>query len=141
MKSAPITLGLADTLAALSEHGHTMTVVSNNSQRAVQSFIDAHDLGPCIRGVVARTDPDPRLLKPSPHLVVTAMRQLDARPGECVLVGDSTTDVAAAHAAGTAAIGYANKPGKHERLATAGAEAIIARLIELAGAAAVARLR
>jgi phosphoglycolate phosphatase len=50
------------------------------------------------------------------------------------MVGDSTTDVHAARAAGVRAIGYANKPGKRERLARAGADAIVTDMASLVSA-------
>lgn len=136
--TAPMTSGLAEALAGLTRTGHTVTIVSNNSEAAVRTFLDAHDLASAVHGVVARADPDPRLLKPSPHLVTTAVRQLDAEPDECLLVGDSTTDITAAQAAGVCAVGYANKPGKHQRLASAGADMIVQSLDDLASATAAA---
>jgi phosphoglycolate phosphatase len=56
---------------------------------------------------------------------------LRAAPAECALVGDQVSDITAAHAADLAAIGYANKAGKDERLTQAGADAVITRLAEL----------
>jgi phosphoglycolate phosphatase len=75
---APMTPGLRETLAALAERGRTVTIVSNNSGAAVQTFLDAHDL--TVHGVVARTEPDPSLLKPSPHLVSAAVRRSTPSP-------------------------------------------------------------
>jgi phosphoglycolate phosphatase-like HAD superfamily hydrolase len=49
-----------------------------------------------------------------------------------VFLGDSTSDIEAAQAAGVRSIGYANKPGKNSRLIAAGAEAIIGALTGLA---------
>jgi phosphoglycolate phosphatase len=40
-------------------------------------------------------------------------------------VGDSETDIEAGRAAGVTTIGYANKPGKYQRLTTAGAAIVI----------------
>jgi phosphoglycolate phosphatase len=74
---------------------------------------------------------DPALLKPSPHLVQQAITGLNAPSAECVLIGDSTTDMQAAALAGTASIGYANKPGKATSLATAGAAAIVGSLADV----------
>ena len=82
--------------------------------------------------VIARTSHDPALLKPSPHLITQAVETLDAEPGECTLVGDSVTDVQGARLAGIQSIGYANKPGKRERLVAAGADATINSLADLA---------
>ena len=44
----------------------------------------------------------------------------------------STTDIEAAHAAGVPCIGYANRPGKAEALAAAGADAIVTDMSDLA---------
>ncbi|MGW3615296.1 HAD family hydrolase, partial [Micromonospora sp. NPDC005163] len=51
-----------------------------------------------------------------------------------VLVGDSTTDIQAAQAAGVGSIGYANKPGKSEALTQVGADAVIRQMTELSTA-------
>jgi phosphoglycolate phosphatase-like HAD superfamily hydrolase len=46
-------------------------------------------------------------------------------------VGDSVTDIEAAHAAGTMAVGYTNKPGKAMGLRDAGADAVISSIMSL----------
>ena len=56
---------------------------------------------------------------------------LDAEHAECVLVGDSTTDVLAGHLAGVAVIGYADKPGKAQALADVQAAAVTTDLAEI----------
>ena len=81
--------------------------------------------------IVGRTDPDPRLLKPHPHLVLRALDALGGDPAICAFVGDSTSDIQTAKAAGTHSVGYANKPGKTERLQRAGADAIVTTMAEL----------
>ncbi len=103
-----------------------------NSARAVHSYLARHGLDDRISLVVARTDHDPALLKPSSHLITQAVDALDAEPGECTLVGDSVTDVQAVRLASVQSIGYANKPGKRERFTAAGAGAIINSLADLA---------
>jgi hypothetical protein len=91
-----------------------------------------HGLDDRISLVVARTNYDPTLLKPSPHLITQAVEALDAEPGDCTLVGDSVTDVQGARLASVQSIGYANQPGQRERLSEAGAGAIINSLADLA---------
>ena len=64
-----------------------------------------------------------------------AMRAAGAEGArECVFVGDAVRDVQAADAAGMVAIGYANKPGKAERMVNAGAAAIVTSISDLAAA-------
>jgi phosphoglycolate phosphatase len=112
--------------------GRSVAVVSNNSAAAVHTYLARHGLDDRISLVVARTNHDPALLKPSPHLITQAVDTLDAEPGQCTLIGDSVTDIQAARLASVQSIGYANQPGKGERLTAAGAGAIINSLADLA---------
>ncbi len=111
-----------------------LAIVSNNSALAVEAYLDLHGLRPYVAHVSARRDPNPALLKPNPYLLNKALAALDAEPNDSTMVGDSTTDMLAARAAGSRAIGYANKPGKAERLTESGANVIITRMVELAEA-------
>jgi phosphoglycolate phosphatase len=121
-----------EVIASARESGRTIGVVSNNSLRAVKAYLDRHGLSDGISLVVARTSHDPALLKPSPHLINEAARGLGADPDETALVGDSFTDIEAAHDANVASIGYANKPGKRERMAELRAGAVITSMADLA---------
>lgn len=120
-----------DVVTSCRESGRPIAVVSNNAERAVRAYLELHGLDDRIDLISARTSPDPSLLKPSPYLIQQAITGLSAPPAECVLIGDSTTDVQTAALAGTASIGYANKPGKHTALAEAGATAVIRSLADL----------
>ena len=121
-----------EVVTACQNSGRSVAIVSNNSARAVHSYLARHGLDDRISLVVARTNHDPALLKPSPHLITQAVDALNAEPDECTLVGDSVTDIQAAHLASVQSIGYANEPGKRERLTAAGAGAIINSLADLA---------
>jgi phosphoglycolate phosphatase-like HAD superfamily hydrolase len=121
-----------EVIASARESGRIIGVVSNNSSRAVSAYLDRHGLSDGVNLVIARTSHDPALLKPSPHLIDEAIRGLDASRASTVLVGDSYTDIEAAHSAGVASIGYANKPGKRERMAQLQAEAVIISMADLA---------
>jgi len=59
-------------------------------------------------------------------------RSLDANPAATALVGDSFTDIEAAHSAGVASIGYANKPGKRDRMTDLRAGVVIESMADLA---------
>jgi HAD superfamily hydrolase (TIGR01509 family) len=111
-----------------------VAVVSNNSQAAVEAYLRTHQLHHHVDVVVGRTQPDPALLKPSPYLVVRAMQALRADRDGCAFVGDNRADVQSARAAGIRSIGYANKPGKLDRLMRANADAVITTMADLATA-------
>jgi HAD superfamily hydrolase (TIGR01509 family) len=137
VKSAQPTPGLPDLLEALTRSGRTVTVVSNNSAAAVDTFLGAESLRDYFHGVVARVDPDPSLLKPNPHLLLQAATALGAPPASCTLLGDSVTDVEAARRAGAGSVAFAKKPDKRDPLLAAGPDALISSLRDVVAALAV----
>lgn len=122
--SARPTPSSSDLIRAWKATGRPLAVVSNNSAAAVETYLNLHDLRAMVDLISARTSADVALLKPSPFLVTDATTRLAILPSQCVLVGDSRTDIQAARAATVAAIGYANKPGKASSLAACGPDAI-----------------
>ncbi|PPJ40181.1 haloacid dehalogenase [Nocardia nova] len=102
--------------AAAHRPGGTVAIVSNNSIAAIDAYLTAHNLHDLVSGVYARTSATTPL-KPSPYLLLSALSNLRLEAHGAIFIGDSTTDLIAAGAAGIPAIGYANKPGKAERFA------------------------
>ena len=94
--------------------------------------IERHGLADVIELVTARTSHDPAMLKPDPYLIDKAVCGLDAVPAAAALVGDSYTDIEAAHRAGIASVGYANRPGKRDRMTQLQAGAVITSMADLA---------
>ena len=129
--TAEPTPGVHALITSCRESGRTLTVVSNNSERAVRTYLTRHALDGPISTVIARTSPDPSLLKPCPHLLQQAITATNGEPENCALIGDQLSDIEAARHAGTHSIGYANEPGKAESFASAKADAIISSLTSL----------
>ena len=115
ISAAPSTPGSTTAIRGLTAAGFTVTIVSNNGVDAIRTYLTLHDLASVVRGVSGRTNADPDTLKPDPFLLEQAMRSVGADAASCVMVGDSVSDIKAAHAAGTAVVAYANKPGKREQ--------------------------
>ena len=115
----------------LAESGHKLGVVSNNSAQAVHEYLALHRLDGYVSVISARTSSDPLLMKPNPYLLEQALSDLDVPAADALFVGDSVTDVEASIAAGVLCIGYANKPGKAERLTAAGTVALVDWMTEL----------
>jgi phosphoglycolate phosphatase len=126
--------GAAELMATAQATGRTVTIVSNNSSAAIAAYLGDHKLTRYITAIVGRDDADPALMKPSPYRVRMAISHLDADPNHAFLVGDSATDVPAGRLAGVAVIGFANKPGKADLLARAGADAVTAHLADISAA-------
>jgi HAD superfamily hydrolase (TIGR01662 family) len=125
VKTAPQTPGLTELLRHIAQDGKTVSIVSNNATEAVRSYLERTGLTPLIGDINAREDSSFENLKPAPFLLERAMSRLGARPTDCVMIGDSVTDIQAAKAAGTKVIAYANKPGKRERFAAHQPDALI----------------
>lgn len=132
VRTAEPTPGVHAVITSCRESGRTLTVVSNNSARAVGAYLTRHALDGPIGVVIARTSPDPDLLKPCPHLLQQAITASNAHPDACTLVGDQLSDIEAARLAGTHSIGYANEPGKADAFADARAGAIVTSLAPIA---------
>lgn len=130
--SATPTPGGHEVIAAASATGWKVAIVSNNSEEAVRAYLRRHGLTAHVDVVASRyaTMP-PSLMKPDPHLLHRALGGLHVAADRAVLVGDSATDIQAAHAAGVASIGFANKPGKGAILERERAGAIVTSMSDL----------
>ncbi len=73
--------------------------------------------------------------KPAPDLFLFAAAQMDVAPEGCVVVEDSLAGVQAARAAGMRVIGFCGgghcTPGHADKLKMAGAESVVASMIDL----------
>jgi HAD superfamily hydrolase (TIGR01509 family) len=121
-----------DVLTACHESERSVAIISNNSVAAIRAYLGAHDFGDQVHAVAARTSPDVTVLKPSPHLIYQAAKALGSVPNACTVIGDSPSDIDAAHSAGAPSIGYAKAPHDADRLAEANAGAIITSMANLA---------
>jgi phosphoglycolate phosphatase len=130
--AGPPVAGAAEALRIAHDSGRGVAVVSNNSAECVRAFLDRHGLAYLVSDVIGRPGRHPELMKPAPYSVAKAVTALATPAGRCLLVGDSVTDIQAARAAGTMAVGYANKPGKAAALSTAGADAVVSGMQALA---------
>ncbi|MFY1651320.1 HAD family hydrolase [Solwaraspora sp. WMMB762] len=108
---------------------HGIAIVSNNSADAINRYLIAQQLDAYIKPVIGRPHAGPAGMKPNPAPVLAAICELHAHPEDCVLIGDSPTDIEAAQAVGVPTIGYANKPRKYHRLS--GSDAIIGSMAEV----------
>lgn len=94
--------GVADTLAALDGRKSTATIKSTPTTRAM---LEQFGLLPFFDHVQG-TDGFPA--KPEPDVILASLRGLGAKPEECLLVGDSESDMEAGRRAGvqTCAVRY-----------------------------------
>ena len=126
--------GGIDSLRAAHAADMPAAVVTNNAGEAASRFLHAHGLVGLVVAVVGRALRRPDRMKPDPWSLLAAADALGVEPARTVLIGDSTTDIEAGHAAGVPCIGYANKPGKRVAFEQLGAAVVIDDMGELAAA-------
>ena len=85
-----------------------------------------------VSGVVGRRIEQPELMKPATEPVDRALGMVGQQPPDCVLIGDSVTDIEVSRRAGVRSIGYAKTPERGIELAAAGADAIVSEMAALA---------
>ncbi|MEU3060191.1 HAD family hydrolase [Streptomyces subrutilus] len=128
------TTGSVQALRAARDAGRHVAIVSNNSTECVREYLDQHGIVGAVDEIIGRPPLRPDLMKPSPYPLLTAASSFGVAPGATVLVGDSVTDIEAAHAAGARSIGYANKQPKRASLKVAGADVVVLGMQEVADA-------
>lgn len=95
--------GVAETVRKLKELGKKLGIVTNKPQPYIEPFLRSAGIFECFDftlggGVIKEK-------KPSPAPILYAMEKLGAKPGETVMVGDSSNDILAAKAAGVSSVG------------------------------------
>ncbi|MBL6277215.1 HAD family phosphatase [Micromonospora fiedleri] len=121
-----------EVIVAARQAGMPVAVVSNNSAGAVSAYLAAQRLAGHVSPVIGRAYADPDRMKPNPAPIVQAARAVGVPSIRCVLVGDSLSDIEGARAAGVRMIAYANRPSKVEPFRSAGADAVITSMGEIA---------
>lgn len=89
--------GILEMLKQLDEEGYRLAIVSNKFDAAVKG-LNADFFAPTIRVAIGESPEVHK--KPAPDSVFTAMKELGAKPEECIYVGDSEVDIQTAENAG-----------------------------------------
>ncbi|QFG69660.1 HAD family hydrolase [Ornithinimicrobium pratense] len=109
------------------DRGSAVVVVTNNDPHVVARVLDPHRprLSARLTAILGR-DPD-RLdaLKPSPAMLLDALKLTGAQAQDAVFLGDSVTDVEAGRAAGVPVVGVAEEAERRAELLAAGALAAV----------------
>ena len=90
--------GVLPGLCLLRRLGYRLACVTNKPRTFAVPLLDALGLSSCLDAVVCADAAMP--LKPDPALLMAACRRFHAHPADCVMVGDSAVDAAAAARAG-----------------------------------------
>lgn len=92
------------TLTTLAEQGKKIALVSTSNRSAIDTGLEATNLGLFFDAIVSADDVTK--LKPNPESLIQALKLLDADPSRSIKIGDKDTDILAAKAAGTDSVLY-----------------------------------
>jgi phosphoglycolate phosphatase-like HAD superfamily hydrolase len=128
IKTAEPTQAAHESMRKWHDTGRTLAIVSNNSEAAIEIYLNQHGLTEFVDFVSARNEPDANLLKPNTYLLKKAVRSFSSNLHKATLVGDSITDIQAAHEVGIQSIGLANRESKIESMKSLLPSAIISSM-------------
>jgi phosphoglycolate phosphatase len=118
----------AATLAALARRGYRLGIVTNDAEANARAQVAQLEIDRFVEFVAGHDSGFGA--KPDPAPVLAFARALGVSPGEVAVVGDAVHDLAAARAAGAAAVGVLSGPTPREHLAPH-ADALIGSVADL----------
>jgi len=124
----PLFDGVLELLDALEEDGWLLAVATGKSERGLRHCLESHDIH--ARFVSLQTA-DRHPSKPHPSMVEKAIAEAGASPGNSIVVGDTSFDMAMAVNAGARGIGAGWGYHDSDELLEAGAVGVAARPIDV----------
>lgn len=124
----PLYDGIAELLPVLRDAGWVLGVATGKGQRGLEHCLAMHGLTAQF-ATLQTADHHPS--KPHPSMLEAAMAETGASAADCVMIGDTTYDMAMAGAAGVRALGVDWGYHSADELRAGGAEAVAASTAEL----------
>jgi HAD superfamily hydrolase (TIGR01549 family) len=121
--------GVAEMLTRLQGH-YPMSVVSARDEKGTMRFLQQFDLAKYFDVVV--TGQSAKHTKPYPDPILFAAKQMNVKPEECLMIGDTTVDMRAGKSAGAQTVGVLCGFGEEPELLKIGANMILKNTSELA---------
>jgi HAD superfamily hydrolase (TIGR01509 family) len=114
--------GVAEMLAQLKGH-YPMAVVTARDEKGTLHFLEQFDLVKYFDVVV--TGQSAEHTKPYPDPILFAAKQMNVKPEECLMIGDTTVDMRAGKSAGAQTVGVLCGFGEEPELLKIGADLIL----------------
>lgn len=118
-------------LAHLKGH-YPMAIVSARDEKGTLRFLEQFNLVKYFDVIV--TGQSAEHTKPYPDPILFAAKKMDAKPEECLMVGDTTVDIRAGKSAGAQTVGVLCGFGEEPELIKMGADLILKNTSDLADA-------
>ena len=122
--------GAIELICALAARDLHVLIVTSNSSRTIERWLERFQLSLCVKSVVGRDSMLP--LKPAPDMVNLALQRASQPAAAARFIGDSEADAVAARRAGVPFYGIARDPERRASLITNGALEVFTTPAELA---------
>ncbi|MCA9219555.1 MAG: HAD-IA family hydrolase, partial [Planctomycetales bacterium] len=124
----PLFDGVQEAVQSFMDAGYVLGIATGKARRGVDALLDGHALTDAF-STIQTADSSPS--KPNPDMLLRAMADVGASPGQTVMIGDTIYDIQMARAAQTIAlgVGWGNHPANE--LQGAGAHALVDRMPQL----------
>lgn len=126
----PLFEDMAELLTDLKNAGWELAVATGKSDRGLVSCLQAHGIADLF---ISLQTADRHPSKPDPAMLEAALYEAGAQPADAVMIGDTTYDMAMAHAAGVHSIGVSWGYHSVDELRDSGAHHIVNSCAELFG--------
>lgn len=120
--------GVQETLENLAAR-YPLAVVSARGESGAMSFLNQFGLAPFFKVIV--TAQTCRYTKPFPDPILYAAHQMQVKPQECLMVGDTVVDIRAGQRAGAQTVGLLCGFGTEKELREAGANLVLPGPLDL----------
>ncbi len=125
----PLFEGIAPLLRQLHDAGWRLAVATGKSRRGLRHCLAAHGISELFCSLQTADD---HPSKPDPSMILAVLRETGSRPGDAVMIGDTSFDMIMASTAGVRAIGVDWGYHHAEELLATGAERVADTVGELA---------
>jgi HAD superfamily hydrolase (TIGR01549 family) len=109
---------------------YSMSIVSARDEKGTMRFLEQFNLVQYFDAII--TGQSAEHTKPYPDPILLAAQRMNVKPGECLMIGDTTVDIRAGKSAGTQTIGVLCGFGEEPELRKKGADTILKTTSELA---------
>lgn len=123
--------GIGEVVQALHAAGHRLAVVTAKNEPHARRIVEHLPFGGCFDDIIGATPDGVRSHKP--ELIAEALQRLSLQPAQCRMIGDRRMDIEGARHHGMRNVGVLWGFGGREELHAAGADALAATPVELAG--------
>lgn len=129
LKHSKILLGVPEVLMVLHEMGVLIAIVSRRDKRVIEEELDKFNLRQYISCIVGRDSVERQ--KPAPDAFLLAADVLEVPIEECLVVGDSPSDIRAGKASGAKTVAVLTGPYEPEKVLREGPDIVLNSVVDL----------